>query len=110
MKSTVLGKEGANLGKMVHFYESLDDAIKQYQNDVAKMGELFADVLYEHFDITNAYDQTVLSGILTNLLAYVEVYAEMDGVNMQKAMREDFENNLNGYRKLAKENEKKVKK
>ena len=110
MKSTVLGKEGANLGKMVHFYESLDDAIKQYQNDVAKMGELFADVLYENFDITNAYDQTVLSGILTNLLAYVEVYAEMDGVNMQKAMREDFENNLNGYRKLAKENEKKVKK
>ena len=107
MKSTVFGKEGTNLGKMVHFYESLDDAIKQYQNDVAKMGELFAAVLYEHFDIKNAYDQTVLSGILTNLLAYVEVYSEMDGVDMQRAMREDFENNLNGYRKLAKENLKK---
>ena len=98
-----------NLRKLVHVYESLEDATKQFNRDVQIMSKDFVDIVYRDFDMKNPYDQTVLEAILTNLLAYVEVYAEMDNVNMEKAIWEDFGNHLERYRKQVKENQEKGK-
>jgi len=56
------------------------------------------------------WDQTVMVAILTNMLACVEVQAEMDGVNMEKVMKDFYEIHLKDYRKQAKENLMKVRK
>ena len=91
-----------NLAKRIHMYRSLEDMEKQFANDVATMGKAFTDMIEKHFDTTNPWDQSVLSAIMTNILAYVEVQAELDGVNMERAMKELYEMNLEDYRKQAK--------
>ena len=92
-----------NLGKRVHVYRSLEDMEKQFGHDVKTAAKPFVDLVEKTFDMKNPYDQVVLEAILTNLLAYVEVYAEMDNVNMVESMRTDFENSLTMYRKEAKQ-------
>ena len=98
-----------NLAKRVHMYRSLQDMEKQFANDVATMGQEFTKIAEENFDPANPWDQAVMIAILTNILAYVEVYAELDGVNMETAMKETYEQNLVDYRQQAKENLLKVK-
>ena len=68
------------------------------------------DMIEKHFDTTNPWDQSVLAAIMTNVLAYVEVQAEQDGVNMERAMKDFYELNLVDYRNQVKENLKKVSK
>jgi hypothetical protein len=91
-------------------YRSLEDMEKQFAKDVATMGKAFTDMIEKHFDTTNPWDQSVLAAIMTNVLAYVEVQAEQDGVNMERAMKDFYELNLVDYRNQVKENLKKVKK
>ena len=93
-----------NLGKRIHMYNSLQDMEKQFANDVATMGQEFTKIAEENFDPRNPWDQAVMVAILTNMLAYVEVYAELDGVNMEAAMKENFMQNLVNYRKQYEEN------
>ena len=97
-----------NLAKRVHMYRSLQDMEKQFAHDVATMGQEFTKIAEQNFDPTNPWDQTVMVAILTNMLAYVEVNAELDGVNMETAMKDLYEINLEDYRQQAKENEKKL--
>ena len=99
-----------NLAKRIHMYRSLEDMEKQFAKDVATMGKAFTDMIEKHFDTTNPWDQSVLAAIMTNVLAYVEVQAEQDGVNMECAMKDFYELNLVDYRNQVKENLKKVKK
>jgi len=99
-----------NLAKRIHMYRSLEDMEKQFAKDVATMGKAFTDMIEKHFDTTNPWDQSVLAAIMTNVLAYVEVQAEQDGVNMERAMKDFYELNLVDYRNQVKENLKKVKK
>ena len=99
-----------NLAKRIHMYRSLEDMEKQFAKDVATMGKAFTDMIEKHFDTTNPWDQSVLAAIMTNVLAYVEVQGELDGVNMERAMKEFYEMNLVDYRNQVKENLKKVKK
>ena len=91
-------------------YRSLEDMEKQFAKDVATMGKAFTDMIEKHFDTTNPWDQSVLAAIMTNVLAYVEVQAEQDGVNMERAMKDFYELNLVDYRNQVKENLKKVSK
>ena len=98
-----------NLAKRIHMYRSLEDMEKQFANDVATMGKMFTDMIEEHFDTTNPWDQNVLMAIMTNVLAYVEVQGELDGVIMERAMKEFYEMNLVDYRQQVKENLTKVK-
>lgn len=98
-----------NLAKRIHMYRSLEDMEKQFANDVATMGKMFTDMIEEHFDTTNPWDQNVLMAIMTNVLAYVEVQGELDGVKMERAMKEFYEMNLVDYRQQVKENLTKVK-
>ncbi len=99
-----------NLAKRIHMYRSLEDMEKQFAKDVATMGKAFTDMIEKHFDTTNPWDQSVLAAIMTNVLAYVEVQAEQDGVNMERAMKDFYELNLVDYRNQVKENLKKVSK
>ena len=99
-----------NLAKRIHMYRSLEDMEKQFAKDVATMGKAFTDMIEKHFDTTNPWDQSVLAAIMTNVLAYVEVQAEQDGVNMARAMKDFYELNLVDYRNQVKENLKKVSK
>ena len=99
-----------NLAKRIHMYRSLEDMEKLFAKDVATMGKAFTDMIEKHFDTTNPWDQSVLAAIMTNVLAYVEVQAEQDGVNMERAMKDFYELNLVDYRNQVKENLKKVKK
>ena len=88
-------------------YRSLEDMEMQFAKDVATMGKMFTDMIEKYFDQKNPWDQSVLAAILTNILAYLEVQAELDGVNMEGAMKEFYEMNLVDYRNQVKENLKK---
>ena len=90
-----------NLAKRVHMYRSLQDMEKQFANDVATMGQEFTKIAEENFDPKNPWDQAVMIAILTNMLVYVEVNAELDGANMERAMKDLYETNLEDYRQQA---------
>ena len=92
------------MAKRMHMYRSLEDMEKQFAKDVATMGKVFTDMIEKHFDTTNPWDQNVLIAIMTNVLAYVEVQGELDGVNMERAMKVFYEMNLVDYRQQVKEN------
>ena len=94
-------KKKTNLGKRIHMYNSLQDMEKQFANDVATMGQEFTKIAEENFDPRNPWDQAVMIAILTNMLAYVEVNAELDGANMERAMKDLYETNLEDYRQQA---------
>lgn len=94
-------KQKTNLAKCVHMYSSLQEMEKQFAHDVATMGKVFTDLVDEHFNLKYPWDQAVLAAIMTNILAYVEVQAELDGDNMERAMKEFYEMNLEDYRKQA---------
>ena len=98
-----------NLAKRVHMYRSLQDMEKQFVHDVATMGKEFTKIVEENFDPTIPWDQSVMIVILTNMLAYFEVNAELDGMNLESAMKETYEQYLVDYRLQAKENLLKVK-
>ena len=96
-------KNETNLGKRVHVYRSLEDMEKQFGHDVKTAAKPFVNLVEKTFDMKNPYDQVVLEAILTNMLAYVEIHAEIDNVNMVESMRTDFENSLIMYRQQAKQ-------
>ena len=101
-------KQKTNMAKRVHMYSSQQDMLKQFAHDVATMGKEFAKIAEENFDPRNPWDQAVMVAILTNMLAYVEVYAELDGVNLENDMKETYKMNLEKYRQQYDENMKKL--
>lgn len=103
-------KKTTNLAKRIHMYNSLEDMEKQFAHDVAILGKEFTAIAEKNVDLLNPWDQTVMVAILTNMLACVEVQAEMDDVNMEKVMKDFYEIHLKDYRKQAKENLMKVRK
>ena len=88
-----------NLGKRVHVYRSLKDMEIQFASDVETMGKKFSDLIVAYFDPVNPWDQSVMVAIMTNILAFVEVWAELGGDNLEKLMKELYEDNLKEYRK-----------
>ena len=88
-----------NLGKRVHVYRSFQDVAIQFANDVETMGKKFSELIVAYFDPANPWDQSVMVAIMTNILAYVEVLAESSGDNLEKLMKELYEDNLKEYRK-----------
>ena len=95
-----------NLGKRVHMYNSPQDMENQFQNDVKTMGGEFEKLIMDNFYMSNPWDQSVLASILTNSLAYVEVYAEIDGCNMESAFKESYNDALKAYRQQLEEKRK----
>ena len=102
-----MSKNKTNLGKRNHEYNNYEDMAKHFGHDVEMVGTLFGKMVDGIFDLTNPWDQSVLGAILTNMLAYLEVNAEIDGRNMEKAMKTSYELCREDYRKQVIENEKK---
>ena len=94
-----------NLGKRVHVYSSLHDMENQFVNDVATMGKKFSDLLEIYFDPANPWDQSVVAAIMANILAYVEIRAELNGDNIEKMMKGFYEDSLKDYRKQLEKNQ-----
>ena len=94
-------KTKTNLAKCVHMYKSLEEIEKQFAKDVETIGLKFTKLVEGNFDPMNPWDQSVLVAILTNLLAFVEVYAEMDDASMEEAMKGFYEEHLEMYRQKA---------
>jgi len=91
-------KKTTMLGKRVHICSGLEEMEQQFAHDVATVGREFTDIAERKFDLTNPWDQAVMVGILTNMLAAVEVQAEQDGTNLEQAMKDFYELNKEEYR------------
>ena len=88
-----------NLGKRVQVYRSFKDVAIQFASDVETMGKKFSNLIVAYFDPANPWDQSVMVAIMTNILAFAEVWAELGGDNLEKLMKELYEDNLKEYRK-----------
>ncbi len=98
-----MAKKETDLKKKVHFYESMEAMLKQFNYDIRTVGKEFEKVVYEYFDLKNPWDQTVLTAILTNILACMVLNAHLDGSEMEEYVIEQFKMNIDNYFNLAKE-------
>ena len=94
-----------HLKKNVHVCDSFKDFEKHFVTDVESMSKEFQKIVEDNFDSRNPYDQAVLIAIATNILACVEVNAELDDCNMVKYIKTLFYETLENYRQLPKNNE-----
>ena len=86
------------LGKRVHICNGLEEMEQQFAHDVATVGREFTAIAEKKFDLTNPWDQMVMMAILTNMLAAVEVQAEVGGENLEQTMKNFYELNKDEYR------------
>ena len=93
-------KKMTKIEKMVRMFSGTDDIEKQFANDVQTWGDEFTAVA-DKLDIRNPWDQAVLVAILTNMLACVTVNAKFDGVNLEKAVHDNYYDALKEYKKQA---------
>ena len=96
----MMKKNKTNLGKRIHMYNSLQDMEKQFANDVHTLGEEIAAVANK-LDVRNPWDQSVLVAVMTNVLACVTVNAMFDGVNLEQAIRDNYNHAVEEYKKIA---------
>lgn len=96
-------KKKTDLKKIVHMYKSVEEMFHQYEHDVETVGKEFEKVVYEYFDLKNPWDQTVLTAILTNILACMVLNAHLDGSEMEEYVIDQFKMNIDNYFNLAKE-------
>ena len=92
-------KVKTNLGKRLHMYKDLEDANRQFNHDVAVMGKQLEKYVYQ-FDPKNPYDQEVLTVILANTMAWLQVHADLDSFDLEPAFKRNYEMALSNYRKL----------
>ena len=94
-----MSKKQTNLGKSVHMYSSLEEMDKQFSHDVNVMGEELNDFVYQ-FDPRNPYDQEVLATILTNIMAWLQIHADLECFDLAPGFKEKYEIALENYRQL----------
>ena len=88
------------LEKVVRMFSGTKEIEEQYANDVQTYGDEFI-AIADKLDIRNPWDQAVLVAILTNMLACISVNALLDGVNLEKSIRDCYYDALKEYKKLA---------
>ena len=93
-------KKMTKLEKVVRMFSGTKEIEEQYANDVQTYGDEFIAVA-DKLDIRNPWDQAVLVAILTNMLACISVNALLDGVNLEKSIRDCYYDALKEYKKLA---------
>ena len=93
-------KEMTKLEKVVRMFSGTKEIEEQYANDVQTYGDEFI-AIADKLDIRNPWDQAVLVAILTNMLACISVNALLDGVNLEKSIRDCYYDALKEYKKLA---------
>ena len=93
-------KKMTKLEKVIRMFSGTKEIEEQYANDVQTYGDEFIAVA-DKLDIRNPWDQAVLVAILTNMLACISVNALLDGVNLEKSIRDCYYDALKEYKKLA---------
>jgi hypothetical protein len=93
-------KKMTKIEKVVRMFSGAKDVEEQFANDVQTWGDEFTAVA-DKLDIRNPWDQALLVAILTNMLACVTVNAMFDGVNLEKVIRDNYYEALEGYKKQA---------
>ena len=93
-------KKMTKLEKVDRMFSGTKEIEEQYANDVQTYGDEFIAVA-DKLDIRNPWDQAVLVAILTNMLACISVNALLDGVNLEKSIRDCYYDALKEYKKLA---------
>ena len=93
-------KKMTKLEKVVRMFSGTKEIEEQYANDVQTYGDEFIAVA-DKLDIRNPWVQAVLVAILTNMLACISVNALLDGVNLEKSIRDCYYDALKEYKKLA---------
>ena len=93
-------KKMTKLEKVVRMFSGTKEIEEQYANDVQTYGDEFMAVA-DKLDIRNPWEQAVLVAILTNMLACISVNALLDGVNLEKSIRDCYYDALKEYKKLA---------
>ena len=93
-------KKMTKLEKVVRMFSGTKEIEELYANDVQTYGDEFIAVA-DKLDIRNPWDQAVLVAILTNMLACISVNALLDGVNLEKSIRDCYYDALKEYKKLA---------
>ena len=93
-------KKMTKLEKVVRMFSGTKEIEEQYANDVQTYGDEFIAVA-DKLDIRNPWEQAVLVAILTNMLACISVNALLDGVNLEKSIRDCYYDALKEYKKLA---------
>lgn len=93
-------KKMTKLEKVVRMFSGTKEIEEQYANDVQTYGDEFI-AIADKLDIRNPWDQAVLVAILTNMLACISVNALLDGVNLEKSIRDCYYDALKEYKKLA---------
>lgn len=93
-------KKMTKLEKVVRMFSGTKEIEEQYANDVQTYGDEFI-AIADKLDIRNPWDQAVLVAILTNMLACISVNALLDGVNLEKSIRDCYYEALKEYKKLA---------
>ena len=93
-------KKMTKLEKVFRMFSGTKEIKEQYANDVQTYGDEFI-AIADKLDIRNPWDQAVLVAILTNMLACISVNALLDGVNLEKSIRDCYYDALKEYKKLA---------
>ena len=93
-------KKMTKIEKMVRMFSGTKEIEKQFANDVQTWGDEFT-AIADKLDIRNPWDQAVLVAIFTNMLACITVNAMFDGVNLEKAIRDNYYDALKEYMKQA---------
>ena len=93
-------KKMTKIEKVVRMFSGAKDVEEQFANDVQTWGDEFTAVA-DKLDIRNPWDQALLVAILTNMLACISVNALLDGVNLEKSIRDCYYDALKEYKKLA---------
>ncbi len=93
-------KKMTKLEKVVRMFSGTKEIEEQFANDVQTYGDEFI-AIADKLDIRNPWDQAVLVAILTNMLACISVNALLDGVNLEKSIRDCYYEALKEYKQLA---------
>ena len=93
-------KKMTKIEKMVRMFSGTKEVEEQFANDVQTWGDEFT-AIADKLDIRNPWDQALLVAILTNMLACISVNALLDGVNLEKSIRDCYYDALKEYKKLA---------
>ena len=93
-------KEMTKIEKVVRMFSGTKEIEEQFANDVKTWGDEFTAVA-DKLDIRNPWDQALLIAILTNMLACVTVNAKFDGVSLEEAIRDNYYDALEKYKKMA---------
>ena len=96
-------KKMTKLEKMVRMFSGTKEIEEQFAKDVQTYGDEFI-AIADKLDILNPWDQAVLVAILTNMLACVSVNAMLYGVDLKNAIRDNYNESVQGYKEqIAKE-------